>query len=78
MLDRCYWQALDLLKDYDIRLGLEFPASTLEITRTVDEVMKTFHKGKLSARPVAAGEVGITKKNLASSQQKRAQCLLAS
>ena len=36
VLDRCYWQALDLLKDYDIRLGLEFPASTLEIINSID------------------------------------------
>ena len=36
VLDRCYWPALDLLKDYDIRLGLEFPASTLEIINNID------------------------------------------
>ncbi|MCK4491908.1 MAG: hypothetical protein KAU03_04740, partial [Candidatus Altiarchaeales archaeon] len=36
VLDRCYWPALDLLKDYDIRLGLEFSASTLEIIKNLD------------------------------------------
>ena len=36
VLDRCYWPALDLLNDYDIKLGLEFPASTLEIINNID------------------------------------------
>ena len=36
VLDRCYWPALDLLKDYDVGLGLEFPASTLEIINSID------------------------------------------
>jgi hypothetical protein len=36
VLDRCYWPTLDLLEDYDISLGLEFPASTLEIINDID------------------------------------------
>ena len=51
MLDRCYWSALDLLKDYDIRLGLEFPASTLEIINNIDSgfidaLKKYWERGK--------------------------------
>ena len=34
VLDRCYWPVLDLLKDYDVKLGMEFPASTLEMANT--------------------------------------------
>lgn len=36
VLDRCYWPALDLLEDYDVNLGFEFPASTLEIINDMD------------------------------------------
>ncbi len=36
VLDRCYWPTLDLLEDYDVSLGLEFPASTLEIIKNLD------------------------------------------
>lgn len=36
VIDRCYWPLLDLLDDYDISLGIEFPASTLEIISGID------------------------------------------
>ena len=36
VLDRCYWPMLDLLADYDVKLGMEFPASTLEIINNLD------------------------------------------
>ena len=36
VLDKCYWPALDLLKDYKVNLGFEFPASTLEIINEMD------------------------------------------
>ena len=32
---------------------------TPEISRKIDEVMRNFHKGKLLARPIAAGEVEL-------------------
>lgn len=37
VLDKCYWPALDLLKDYNVNLGFEFPASTLEIIDGMDD-----------------------------------------
>lgn len=36
VLDRCYWPMLETLKDYNINLGFEFPASTLEIINSID------------------------------------------
>jgi hypothetical protein len=36
VLDKCYWPALDLLKNYNMKLGLEFPASTLKIIDEMD------------------------------------------
>ena len=37
VLDKCYWPALDLLEDYNVNLGFEFPASTLEIIDGMDD-----------------------------------------
>ena len=36
VLDKCYWPVLDLLGDYNVNLGFEFPASTLEIIDRID------------------------------------------
>jgi len=36
VLDKCYWPVLDLLGDYNVNLGFEFPASTLEIIDRMD------------------------------------------
>ena len=37
VLDKCYWPVLDLLGDYNVNLGFEFPASTLEIIDGMDD-----------------------------------------
>ncbi len=36
VLDRCYWPALDLLKEYRMNIGFEFSGSTLQTIREID------------------------------------------
>ncbi|HEY3272484.1 MAG TPA: hypothetical protein VGJ92_01905 [Methanocella sp.] len=49
VLDRCYWPLLDLLDDYDVSLGIEFPASTLEIINGIDSDYIDTLKGQWKA-----------------------------
>jgi hypothetical protein len=52
VIDRCYWPILDLVDDFGIEVGLEFPSSTLKTIHSIDptltdKVMNLAMKGKV-------------------------------